>query len=290
MTAAVVVGSSSCSNSSSSRRLLTSVAIIGRENEPIYLLGDLWDGDNDSTVASPTKTIAAAAAATEADHNVVATTSTKSMKVATHPKIDNDDGETDQIASVSPPTTNNSPPKGRGLFGRIMKKNNDDASNITSSSTTNTSTHHHQQQQLNDNIDDDDDDDPFGFFESSYSNPHHRQQHRMSLTQQLVVHASLDVFEEKASSSRTLYSGKNFSGGRGRGSASGSGGSGVRWRTPGTDSATSMYIGLLCRVEERWSVYGEFYCFVILCMHRIFDPALSFFHHCRSSYPTSLLL
>jgi hypothetical protein len=289
MTAAVVVGSSSCSNSSSSRRLLTSVAIIGRENEPIYLLGDLWDGDNDSTVASPTKTIAAAAAATE-DHNVDATTSTKSMKVATHPKIDNDDGETDQIASVSPPTTNNSPPKGRGLFGRIMKKNNDDASNITSSSITTTNIHQQQQQQqqLNDNIHDDgDDDDPFGFFESSYSNPHHRQQHRMSLTQQLVVHASLDVFEEKASSSRTMYSGKNFSGGGGRGSASGSG---VRWRTPGTDSATSMYIGLLCRVEERWSVYGEFYCFVILCMHRIFDPTLSFFHHCRSSYPTSLLL
>jgi hypothetical protein len=273
MTAAVVVGSSSCSNSSSSRRLLTSVAIIGRENEPIYLLGDLWDGDNDSTVASPTKTIAIAAAATEADHNVDATTST------THPKIDNNDGETDQIASVSPPTTNNSPPKGRGLFGRIMKKNNDDASNITSSSITNTNTHQQQQQQqLNDNIDDDD---PFGFFESSYSNPHHRQQHRMSLAQQLILHASLDVFEEKASSSRS-YSGKNLSGNRGRGSASGSGGGGVRWRTPGTDSATSMYIGLLCRVEERWCVYGEFYCILISeCVILFVNVALSFFHHCR---------
>ena len=260
MTAAVVVGSSSCSNSSSSRRVLTSVAIIGRENEPIYLLGDLWDGHNDSTVASPTKTIAAAA--TEADHNVDATTSTKPMTAAKHPKNDIDDGETDQNASVSPPTTNNSPTKGRGLFGRIMKKNNDDARNITSSSITNTNTHHHQQQRQLNNIDDDDDDDPFGFVESSYSNPHHQQQHRMSLTQQLVLHASLDVFEEKASSSRS-YGRKTLSDNGGRGSASASGGSGVRWRTPGTDSATSMYIGLLCRVEERWCVYGEFYCILI---------------------------
>ncbi len=197
------------------RRLLTSVSIIGRDNEPIYLLGDdyLWDRccsscDTDrsaSSSPSSTKTTTAAVAA-------------KMMTTPSHHDDDDDEGKTMEIR--------------------------DDGDGI--------------------------DDDPFGFFETNFSNPRHRhqqqqqqqqQQQRMSLIQQLVLHASLDVFEEKisctssSSSARTTLSVGSKSG-RDSG-IGGGGGGGVRWRTPGTDSATSMYVGLLCRVEERWSVYGE---------------------------------
>jgi len=97
-----------------------------------------------------------------------------------------------------------------------------------------------------DTDDDDNKDDPFGFFENN-SNPLQSSSNgnnsnssnipAMSLTQQLVLHASLDRFEEMASRSN-------------RGGA-------VRWRTPGSsNSANAMWMGLLCQVEERWNVYG----------------------------------
>jgi hypothetical protein len=69
----------------------------------------------------------------------------------------------------------------------------------------------------------------------------------MSLTQQLVLHASLDRFEEIMTRS---------------GSKGGGGGVAVRWRTPGISANSSnngMWMGLLCRVEERWDVYGAFF-------------------------------
>lgn len=277
-------GSTPSTTTTTLLRLLTSVAIIGRENEPIYLLGDLWDcnNKNDGSCSSPNKTNAAATAAVSSSSVVDGDGTSKSTVCeingdeATQQRNNND---TENASSANTNTKNSPPNKGRGLFGRIMKKNDD----TTTSSAIDKG---HQRQQLNNNDvnDEDEDDDPFGFFETNFSNPlhHHPHQHqqrhfqqqqqqRMSLTQQLVLHASLDIFEERASSTRTALSGRRNSsgvsgevssggGGIGRGSTSsagGGGGGGVRWRTPGTDSATSMYMGLLCRVEERWSVYGE---------------------------------
>lgn len=79
------------------------------------------------------------------------------------------------------------------------------------------------------------DDDPFGFFGSS-DDACATADATMSLTQQLVLHASLDRFEEVASRSNR--------------------GGTVRWRTPGSTGASAMWVGLLCAVEERWTVYG----------------------------------
>ena len=78
-----------------------------------------------------------------------------------------------------------------------------------------------------DDGDDDDDTDPFGFFT--------QKSHAMSLTNQLVLHASLDRFEEMTRSSTGA----------------------VRWRMPGSNGANAMWMGRLCEVEERWNVYGE---------------------------------
>jgi len=81
-------------------------------------------------------------------------------------------------------------------------------------------------------IDHDDDassEDPFGFFTEQNSPS------SMSLTQQLVLHASLDRFEET-----TVRSGSNAG----------------RWRMPGASGPNAMWMGLLCEVEERWNVYG----------------------------------
>ena len=61
----------------------------------------------------------------------------------------------------------------------------------------------------------------------------------MSLTQQLVLHASLDRFEEKLAS-------RPNNGGP------------ARWRSPGSMGTNAMWMGELCQVEERLTVYG--YC------------------------------
>ena len=97
------------------------------------------------------------------------------------------------------------------------------------------------------------DDDPFGFFGNSIAtiNNNNNQSNVspiMSLTQQLVLHASLDRFEEIMT----------------RSSSKGGGGAAVRWRTPGISANSSnngMWMGLLCRVEERWDVYGALFLF-----------------------------
>ena len=78
----------------------------------------------------------------------------------------------------------------------------------------------------------------------------------MSLTQQLVLHASLDRFEEVASGSNRGWT--------------------VWWRTPGSSNlANAMWMGLLCQVEERWNVYGAF-----VCLHK--------FRLCYILYSSSL--
>ena len=68
-------------------------------------------------------------------------------------------------------------------------------------------------------------DDPgFGFFQ--------RQGHRCSLQHQFIIHAALDRFEELTGPS-----------------------SGGRWRTPGAVGNNSMWVGLLCSMEDL-RVYG----------------------------------
>ena len=152
-------------------RLLSSVAVVGRDNEPIYLRGDLAAaaGSSGSTVAPP-------AEGGDKDKDAGGGAADESTKGAEGPG--NSDGAVD-------------------------------------------------------------DDDPFGFFGSESNDPQQNGSAipAMSLTQQLVLHASLDRFEERASRS--------------------SQGGAVRWRAPGATAANGMWMGLLCEVEERWNVYGE---------------------------------
>ncbi|KAL3762099.1 hypothetical protein ACHAW5_008839 [Stephanodiscus triporus] len=76
----------------------------------------------------------------------------------------------------------------------------------------------------------------------------------MSLSEQLVLHACLDRFEEVAC--RSNYVGGGGGGGGGSSSASGRGSGAVRWRTPGSNAPNAMWMGMLIEVEERWNVYG----------------------------------
>ena len=160
-------------------RLISSVAVVGRDNEPIYLRGDLCNvtpasfdldkliGDDDECCS-------------EQDETSVQ--------------------DADAIISVQ-------------LGG--TQDNNKSREESNPSSTV---------------ISTEDDSDPFGFFTEN--------SHAMSLTNQLVLHASLDRFEEMARSSNGA----------------------VRWRMPGSNGANAMWMGRLCEVEERWNVYGECLC------------------------------
>ncbi|KAL7489636.1 hypothetical protein ACHAW6_015324 [Cyclotella cf. meneghiniana] len=161
-------------------RLLSSVAVVGRDNEPIYLRGDLCDVLD-----------RAPADASAHRHD------------ARHAVEDHDDHDHDDDQS---PTSQ----RRRGFLGRMkdaVVRNTDEYA------------------------DDSDEDDPFGFFDEPNAPS------SMSLTQQLVLHASLDRFEE--ATVRT-------------GSSAG------RWRMPGASGPNAMWMGLLCEVEERWNVYGTF--------------------------------
>ena len=150
--------------SSLSVRLLSSVAVVGRDNEPIYLRGDLCDT---ATILNLDKI------------------------------TDEFDADADESVSIL------------DADASVNEENSDDAKQ------------HTEQQQ-------EDDSDPFGFFTQN--------SHSMSLTNQLVLHASLDRFEEMARSS---------------------GGGTVRWRMPGSSGTNAMWMGRLCEVEERWNVYGK---------------------------------
>ena len=203
-------------------RLLSSVAVVGRDNEPIYLRGDLCD-----CVSSP-----------------------KSSPAASPNKAGErmDTGEDASAVGHEASTEGETSPsnKKRGIFGRIKG-----AMGKTSAADGG------EKEELDgddtdvpdeaSNDDDLDTDDPFGFFGSTTIHDGNSKPHLsignfsgipnpMTLTQQLVLHASLDRFEEMASRSNK--------------------GGAVRWRTPGSTGANAMWMGLLCEVEERWTVYG----------------------------------
>mmetsp|Transcript_37479 Transcript_37479/g.79997 ORF Transcript_37479/g.79997 Transcript_37479/m.79997 type:complete len:351 (-) Transcript_37479:313-1365(-) len=203
-------------------RLVSSVAVVGRDNEPIYLRGDLCDCTALGSMPS-SATVAAA------NKNSIEDNNNEEREVAGASSGDEDD-------DGGSPSDNSR--GGKGLLGRfkgVVVRNN------------NAEDFAKEKEEANDDADnnEDDDDDPFGFFENN-SNPLQSSPSgggnssnipAMSLTQQLVLHASLDRFEEMASRSNR--------------------GGTVRWRTPGSgNSANAMWMGLLCQVEERWNVYG----------------------------------
>lgn len=215
-------------------RLLSSVAVVGRDNEPIYLRGDLCDCtamDESRVVSNENKNESTGEKNEESDPN----------RTLSGDGEGNEDDDDDNDDSSSPFNNNRS---GKGLLGRFK---NAVGRNSGNSQDFATKTRQVQLQHDADSggVDDDGEEDPFGFFENN-SNPlqspggnNNSASHipAMSLTQQLVLHASLDRFEEMASRSNR--------------------GGTVRWRTPGSsNSANAMWMGLLCQVEERWNVYG----------------------------------
>jgi hypothetical protein len=185
-------------------RLLSSVAVVGRDNEPIYLRGDLCN----TTAATNLDKLAIREdpSSFDADESSVQDVSVIDADAPPTPC----EPVSETIAQIRPLTTENEEIKA-------------------------------------DNSKDDDDDDPFGFFTQT--------SHSMSLTNQLVLHASLDRFEEMTASTNN---------------------GGVRWRTPGSSGGSNaMWMGRLCEVEERWNVYGEFglgfvkrsvCCMVFICL------------------------
>ena len=214
-------------------RLLSSVAVVGRDNEPIYLRGDLCDVH-------------------EVDAGVVRAEDGSPPKTKAARGIDDDDDDgVDDGDGAGYGRTRSSPGpgevrassggRGGGLLGRIMGRNRNGAAGPGRDDAKIRRGGTDDQNDVRDD-EDDGDDDPFGFFAGSNSADRRRRgdddpaSSAMSLTQQLVLHASLDRFEEMACRSN-------------RGGA-------VRWRTPGSNAPNAMWMGLLCRVEERWDVYG----------------------------------
>lgn len=212
-------------------RLLSSVAVVGRDNEPIYLRGSLSDSIFSSSAAATADEERAewSGSDNEGDDN------------------NNNEFGDESSAAAAAASEENTPSSKPGLFGRIkgavIRKNDEgdgdgaqDKQDGGNSDTT-------------DGIaedDDDDDDDPFGFFGSSSTSSQVDidttskgvvTAPMSSLTQQLVLHASLDRFEEKMASRP-----KN--------------GGPARWRSPGAMGANAMWMGMLCEVEERLSLYG----------------------------------
>ena len=216
-------------------RLLSSVAVVGRDNEPIYLRGDLCDcNNNDQTIAKPPQENENKGQNSEnkEESSIVVTEDEGGDDNNTNNSNEGDeDGDT-----VNTDDTGDAATKKQGLLGRIKtlgRRNSNDHDDEDIDKVNEES----QQQRGNDNSDDDDDD-PFGFFgnDESASKSSSTNIPAMSLTQQLVLHAALDRFEEQASRSNK--------------------GGAVRWRTPGSNSANAMWMGMLCQVEERWNVYG----------------------------------
>ena len=168
-------------------RLLSSVAVVGRDNEPIYLRGDLCDVVKEAEV-----------------------TENKSEEFDADESLGGNENE-----------------KG----GETITQNTQLLEGFTGARSSKDS------DQLDDETDPESDDDPFGFFTDSKLSSDSSAP--MSLNQQLILHASLDRFEEMAARSST--------------------GVALRWRMPGSSGANAMFVGLLCEVEERWNVYGEFF-------------------------------
>jgi len=214
-------------------RLLSSVAVVGRDNEPIYLRGDLCDcNNNNQTIAKPQENKNQQISENKEESSIVVTEDEGGDETnTTNINEGDEDGDTVNTDDTGDAT------KKQGLLGRIKtlgRRNSNDHEDEDIDKDNEES----QQQRDNDNSDDDD---PFGFFGNDESTTKSSSTNTtnipaMSLTQQLVLHAALDRFEEQASRSNK--------------------GGAVRWRTPGSNSANAMWMGMLCQVEERWNVYG----------------------------------
>ena len=229
-------------------RLLSSVAVVGRDNEPIYLRGSL----SDSIFSSPTAPSSPSTGntnITNGDNDETPTAAASAEERADCSGSDNEgdsnNNDMNTVGGESSSTAEENSSSKPGLFGRIKgavrTRRNDEGENGDG-----------QDKQDNggnsdtDGVDEeDDDDDPFGFFGSSNSSSQVDIDTTskgvvsapMSLTQQLVLHASLDRFEEKMA-------------------ARSNNGGPARWRSPGAMGTNAMWMGMLCEVEERLSLYG----------------------------------
>jgi hypothetical protein len=266
-------------------RVLTSMAVVGRDNEPMYLRGDLFDVDKfDVGISNKSNESDAVVVVTEDEGE-----GGRDGAAIDGPDKDDDDDDAKGVGELR--SSSGSPSWGArggggGLFGRIKGVVGGVGGVGTRNNVDNNNQREHSRAgEVNGKIfdigdsedDDDDDDDPFGFFTNANgTNPISRRRKGgkrsssssspppssssnasspnstavMSLTEQLVLHASLDKFEEMSC--------KSSAGGSGAGDRGPQQTGHVRWRGPGMNSPNSMYMGLLCRVEERWDVYGAF--------------------------------
>ena len=247
----ITMSSQSKGNWSFAVRLLSSVAVVGRDNEPIYLRGSLSELLSAASFTETPPTFSSADNNGNVDGDDVKTSAAvESAAVTTDNEqtecsgSENDDsnnnseeGRDSSTAEENNSATNNKP----GLFGRIkgavIRKDNIDDEDRQNNNGGNSDT---------DGInEEDDDDDPFGFFGSSSSSSSQFDidtakgvvSAPMSLTEQLVLHASLDRFEEKMA-------------------ARSSNGGPARWRSVGAMGTNAMWMGMLCEVDERMTLYG----------------------------------
>lgn len=222
-------------------QLLSSIAVVGRDNEPIYLRGSLSDSIS-STAAAPSPS-----AGHDDNKNRYNETPAAAEEQAGWSGSDNEDeshnnNSNEEEGGESSSTLDENSPSKPGLFGRIkgaVIRKNDEGDNIIIDEKPDDSGGSSDTDGIDEN--DDNDDDPFGFFGRSASIDTTSKgdvSAPMSLTQQLVLHASLDRFEEKMAA------------------RSNNGGPAARWRSPGAMGANAMWMGMLCEVEERMSLYG----------------------------------
>ncbi|KAL7545012.1 hypothetical protein ACHAWF_008385, partial [Thalassiosira exigua] len=213
-------------------RLLSSVAVVGRDNEPIYLRGDLCECDG--RAPAPPRREAAEEGAPPPP-SVVSADEDDGAEGDGGGEVERAEEEEEGVS----PRSGQGSRGGKGLFGRIkgvvgMNGGGDDDAEAEGDSPGHDDPDEAEEGEEEDGYDDD----PFGFFGNDNDVGDSSGAGGMSLTQQLVLHASLDRFEEMACRSNK--------------------GGAVRWRTPGSNSANAMWMGLLCQVEERWDVYGGF--------------------------------
>lgn len=214
---------------------VTAVAIVGRDNEPLYLRSDLCDCNTTASSLSGSESLSTGGQQQQQQHEG----DTLAHGTAHNKCRDGDDEKGPLIYEENQDAGSSF--LSNSLLGRFQGA-------VRTNNAAEKSTNGQEDYNRNDRDNDDNDrEDPFGFFENN-SNPlslssNHRQSNTenssphmipaMPLTQQLVLHASLDRFEELAARSN------------------------IRWRMPGSsNSATAMWMGLLCQVEERWNVYG----------------------------------
>ena len=218
----LLITSMSCYSSESGGRSyggMTAVAIVGRDNEPLYLRSNLCECNSTASSSSGCE-LPMAGGQQQGEGGTI-------PQRAAH--VESRDGDDPIDPAIDEEKSSSS------VLGRL--KGAVGMNNASKKFAKEREGHNHNDRDSEDNTENDDEcDDPFGFFENN-SNLRNMIP-TMSLTQQLVLHASLDRFEELAARSN------------------------IRWRMPGSsNSATAMWMGLLCEVEERWNVYGQ----IILC-------------------------